>query len=1148
MPLASFVGWQFIALALSGAPADTLPGARFSCDGQSLTAAEIANRRGISLETLDRLARERSLSPADVCSVSEAGLQRALARLAPAPDHPAEALKHRLLDLRDENGHIPHDALMKATAQVAAMKRASQRLGLNAAGITPGTWTALGPGNIGGRVRSLAIHPTSPTTMWTGGVAGGVWKTTNGGTSWVPLDDFMANLAVTTIVLAPGNPDVLYAGTGEGFNNADSIRGAGIFHSANGGTTWTRLAATNNSSFYSVNRLAISPDGSVILAATGTGIHRSINGGTSWTQVHATRTLDVDFHPSDNLKAIASRANGAALYSDDGGVTWLSATVPPSGLRVEVAYARSNPLITYASVELNSGQLWKSTDGGQTYVLVNNGNNYLGTQGWYDNALWVDPTDPDVVIVGGIDLWRSTDGGAGLSRISQWFSAPNSAHADHHTVVAHPGFNGTTNTTVFFGNDGGIYRANNVYTVSLTSGWQELNNNLAITQFYGGAGHVGTGTIVGGTQDNGTLRYRTADGPENWSTMFGGDGGWCASDPTNSNYFYGEYVYLRIHRSTNAGASSGYIYNTPSGITDANNATLCANFISPFVLDPNNADRMLGGACSLWRSNNVKAATPVWAAIKPPLAGPTPSRISAVVVDEGNSDLIYVGHNNGDVYKTVNGTQAAPTWNLVDTGLPNRRVTRITIDRNDPDLVYATFAGFSPDNVWYSTNGGTSWADRTGSGGTGLPDAPVRSLVIHPGRSSWIYAGTEVGVFASEDGGATWSLPHDGPANVSVDELFWMGTTLVAATHGRGMFSVPVPLGQSAAISLTAAAGNVNEPAGSVTVTARIVTSDGLATGAPATVNYATAAGTATAGSDYTATSGTLSFAASTASGSTQTINVPVANDSTVEPSETFTVSLSGASGATLGTPNVHTVTILDDDTTPTLNVPNVSTAEGNAGTTTATFVATLAQALGRPVTVSYATANITAQAGVDYQAASGTLTFAAGETTKSVNVLVNGDTLNELNDTYRVSFTGDAALDATGTITNDDSGPLSTGYYSRNGGGCRILDTRSQPPLFANGVPRNVQVTGLCSVPADAAAVALNLTVLAATDRGSCTLYPTGAPVPVASVINFEAGSARANNAIVPIGGGGQISVQCTILGTIATAHGVIDVVGWFR
>ena len=154
--------------------------------------------------------------------------------------------------------------------------------------------------------------------------------------------------------------------------------------------------------------------------------------------------------------------------------------------------------------------------------------------------------------------------------------------------------------------------------------------------------------------------------------------------------------------------------------------------------------------------------------------------------------MIWVGHNNGDVYRTTNGTVASPTWTKVDTNspsLPNRYVTRIAIDKNDTSKVYVTFGGFSADNVWRTTNGGTTWADTTGSGATGLPDVPVRSLVIHPNNSNWLYVGTEIGIFASEDGGANWFVPQDGPANVSVDELFWMNTTLVAATHGRGLFT-----------------------------------------------------------------------------------------------------------------------------------------------------------------------------------------------------------------------------------------------------------------------------------------------------------------------------------------------------------------------
>ena len=282
----SFVGWHLIALAMSGGASDPAVPSRFPCDGKQMTAAEIATRRGITLETLERLGRERSLLPAAVCIVPDGALERAVIRLEPAPDHPGEAIRHRLLDLQDENGAIPHDAVMKAGAQVALMKRESAREGRSAAGINPGAWTWLGPGNVGGRVRALVIHPSSPTTMWAAGVAGGVWKTTNAGTTWAPLDDFMANLAVTHIVLDPNNPNVLFAATGEGFFNADAIRGAGIFRSGDGGTNWARLASTNVSNFYFTNRLSFSPDGTVLLAATNVGLFRSIDAGANWTQVH----------------------------------------------------------------------------------------------------------------------------------------------------------------------------------------------------------------------------------------------------------------------------------------------------------------------------------------------------------------------------------------------------------------------------------------------------------------------------------------------------------------------------------------------------------------------------------------------------------------------------------------------------------------------------------------------------------------------------------------------------------------------------------------------------------------------------------------------------------------------------------------------
>src|SRR5439155_1246068 len=178
-------------------------------------------------------------------------------------DSPDEALKFRQAQWRDENGHIAENGLFIAKAHADAMRlqSAGPTISPSVAGIGPGSWTWLGPGNIGGRIRAIAIHPTTTSTWFAGSVGGGIWKTTNSGGAWAPVDDFMAALAVSTIVFNPANPSVMYAGTGEGFYNQDGIQGAGIFKSVDGGTTWSQLAATASSTFYYVNRLSMSADG-----------------------------------------------------------------------------------------------------------------------------------------------------------------------------------------------------------------------------------------------------------------------------------------------------------------------------------------------------------------------------------------------------------------------------------------------------------------------------------------------------------------------------------------------------------------------------------------------------------------------------------------------------------------------------------------------------------------------------------------------------------------------------------------------------------------------------------------------------------------------------------------------------------------------
>jgi photosystem II stability/assembly factor-like uncharacterized protein len=485
---------------------------------------------------------------------------------------------------------------------------------------------------------------------------------------------------------------------------------------------------------------------------------------------------------------------------------------------VELTYAVANPSIVYASVQTEGGEIWRSTNGGRSFEkregLNEDGHpaGYLGDQGWYDNVIWAsDPTNADFVLVGGIDLWKSTDGGQTLTDISTWWS-PQSVHADQHCIVAHPQFDGVSNKTVFFGNDGGVFKTDDIHTAGNDQipprihGWHELDNTYGVTQFYGAAGHAGSGVIIGGAQDNGTLRFTPDQGTEQWSSMFGGDGGWCASDPNDPQCFYGEYVFLNIHRSTDGGKTadfiSGQAWNghdwiwkpVPFRIPDAKSQD--ALFIAPFILDPNDSNRLLAGGLSLWRTNNAKApntltAGPLWASIKNPVG----SHISAIAVASGDQDLAWVGHEDGQICKTGNASARVPVWQRVDgTGpsglIAKRMCTRVVIDPSNHARVYVTFGGYQRGNVWKTEDGGATWHDI----GAGLPEVPVRSLAIHPRRSDFLFIGTEVGAFASDDAGASWSAANEGPTSCSVDDLFWMNETLVCATHGRGMFQINLNL------------------------------------------------------------------------------------------------------------------------------------------------------------------------------------------------------------------------------------------------------------------------------------------------------------------------------------------------------------------
>lgn len=691
-------------------------------------------------------------------------------------------------------GFIPVDWRDKALQEI------QQKNQLNK-GTAVLSWTQLGPGNIGGRVRAIVVHPTDPDIVYLGSVSGGVWKTTNGGTNWFPLKDNMENLAVCSIVMDPTNSNVLYAGTGEGFFNFDALRGEGIFKTTDAGTTWNRLGSTNNSNFYYVNKLVIDQSTNIIYAGTRKGLYKSTNGGTSFTGI-LVGTGGADVHCMDIEIAYTSPStiytsfglfNDAVIYrSNDGGTTFTSNLGQSGHGRIEIATSVSNPLTAIASFcDLSTSGVsvmaYTSDGGGSWFTMTVPGptfsgaTNYAGTQAWYDNIIYIDPNNSSIYYAGGLDFWKSTNAGSNWTQKTNWYSqggAPQFVHADQHAIAFAP-----SNTNIMYlGTDGGIFKSTNK-----GENWTAINNNLFITQFYYGAVNPTGTTYYGGTQDNGTLK---STGSANWTTVMGGDGGATEVDFSNTNNLYMEYVNLAFFKSTNGGATySKSMSGIPVGPDFWDGTTDRTLFISPFSIDPNNSNTIVAGTYRVWRTTNSAGN---WTAISGDLTGDgtgsSGDKISTVIVAKGNSNVIYAGCTDGRVQVT---TDAGSNWNLRNSGLPVAYCTRIATDPNNPSIAYATYSGFSSGSkVFKTTNFGMNWTNITSN----LPNIPVNCIVVNPASANNIFIGTDLGVFSTVDGGSSWVQDNSGLANVAVADLDYRSSDnkLFAATHGRGMFSTTV--------------------------------------------------------------------------------------------------------------------------------------------------------------------------------------------------------------------------------------------------------------------------------------------------------------------------------------------------------------------
>ena len=710
-------------------------------------------------------------------------------------------------------------------------------------------WYWLGPGNIGGRTRTLVIDPQQTETMYTGGVSGGVWKTTDGGAAWRPTGDTLTNIAINSLVMDPRDSNRLYAGTGEGYfretvrGTGLPLRGGGIFVSTDAGESWSILESTRTSDFHFVNDLFVSSvDTNRIYAATRTGVFRSSDAGQSWTRIlsdaAAGGCLDLDARPraeSDYLYASCGTLDQATVYRNMDAATdgaWSAVLSEASMGRTTIAVAPSNPDVVYAlsasnvsapggfnqgllavfrSNEAGAAGTWTAVvrntaaDRLSTLLLTNpvaaaevecgfSNQNKFVTMGWYCNTIAVDPTNPDRVWAAGVDLFRSDDGGASWGVASYWWAdraAPSYVHADQHAIVFHPDFDGTTNSTLFAANDGGIFRTDEA-TDEVRRGitalcnpengeiaWRHISGNLGITQFYHGDVFPNGREYIAGAQDNGTLLGRDDRGVNGWTPVAGGDGSYVAINPLNPNTFFVSSQGANILRTEDGGST---FKKATTGLVDD------FLFITPLMMDRGAPQVLWTGGRKLWRTDNGGVN---WTAASTTLGA---GRVSAIAVSGAR---VLAGASNGFIYRNNDARSATPTTAWPGVQPREGFVSSITHHPGNADVAYATFAGFGAHHVWKSTDGGVSWAPLDGEGDGQIPDIPVHSLVVDPYRPDRLFIGTDLGVMASIDGGAHWMAEVDGMPNAVTEWLVIAGgpegRSLYAFTHGRGVWRARLP-------------------------------------------------------------------------------------------------------------------------------------------------------------------------------------------------------------------------------------------------------------------------------------------------------------------------------------------------------------------
>jgi photosystem II stability/assembly factor-like uncharacterized protein len=654
-----------------------------------------------------------------------------------------------------------------------------------------GNWTSMGPSVIPspgpagyeglGRLNAVGFHPTDQNKIYVGSPSGGMWQSADGGATWITHTDSLATLGVSAILVDASNPNKILIGTGD--RDAGDAPGLGVYKSLDGGVTWT--ASKTGMGNQTVGKLIQNPSNAqIILAATSGGVFRSTDGGANWTLSKSGNFKDICFKPGD--PTIVYAAWGADFWrSSNSGTSFAQITSGlTSGQRGSIAVTAANPNYVYFLQSDNSSGfkgLYRSTDAGLSFTTRSTTPNIMdwscdgsgsGGQGWYDLSIAADPTNAETIYAGGVDIWKSTNGGTSWAINAHWYggcSVP-AVHADCHFLGYSP-----VNGKLYTGVDGGVY-----WTANGGTSWTDITVGMTIGQIYKlGQAQTVKNQVINGFQDNGTYTIY----PSGWEATGGGDGMECAIDYTNASWMYHTIYYGDIFRTFNNNSETQIAGNGVNGITED------GAWVTPFILSKSDPKMMFVGYKNIWRCPNVQLGSPVWTKISNSLGGSNSVNMADLEQSPANNNILYAARSDNKLFRTDNALAGTPTWTDLTANLPaSGTATDLAAHPTDQNTVYMTMG----TNVYKSIDKGLNWTNITGS----LPGVAKNAIVCYKNAPEAIYVGTDAGVYYKDNNTGSWvSFSTNLPLNCLVTELdiFYDNDSVSmdgirASTYGRGLW------------------------------------------------------------------------------------------------------------------------------------------------------------------------------------------------------------------------------------------------------------------------------------------------------------------------------------------------------------------------